>query len=87
MTKSRKRLVIINAIVEKGKCNTYDLHKVVKIIKSACGKRTTFEVYVLFSEISQSVLATPIWMGGITQKIEVGGAVIIAVDACYYEKT
>lgn len=38
------------------------LHKVVKIIKSVCGKRTTVEVNVPYAEISQSVLATPIWM-------------------------
>lgn len=49
-------------------------------------KRTTVEVNVPYAEMSQGVLDTPIWMGDITQKIEVGGAVIIVVDACYYEK-
>lgn len=63
-----------------------NLHKVVPIIKSVCGKRTKVEVNFPYTDMSQDVLATPIWSGGITQRIEVGGAVIIAVDACYYEK-
>ena len=42
------------------------LHEVVKIMKTVCGKKTMVEVNVPDAEMPQGVLATPIWMGGIT---------------------
>ena len=42
------------------------LQEVVKIMKTVCGKKTMVEVNVPDAEMPQGVLATPIWMGGIT---------------------
>lgn len=63
-----------------------NLQKVIKLIKGVCGERTTIDVDIPYSTMSHEMQTVPVWTGGIKQKIEVGGAVIIAVDACYYEK-
>ena len=41
---------------------------------------------VPYNAMAQGMQHAPVWVGGIRQTIEVGGAVIMAVDACYYEK-
>lgn len=62
------------------------LQEVVKIIKAVCGERISVDVDVPYNAMSQGMQSAPVWVGGIRQTIQVGGAVIIAVEACYYEK-
>ena len=62
------------------------LQEVVKVIKAVCGERIKVDVDVPYNAMAQGMQHAPVWVGGIRQSIEVGGAVIMAVDACYYEK-
>lgn len=63
-----------------------NLQDVVKVIKTVCGERVSVDVNVPYNAMVQGTQSAPIWAGGIRQTIQVGGAVIIAVEACFYEK-
>lgn len=65
-----------------------NLKEVTKIIERVCGKRhkVEFDVPCVNYSAGSGSNYLPAWYAGTKKEIEVGGAVIFAVDVCYYEK-
>ena len=65
-----------------------NLKDVTSRIECVCGKRHKVEYDVPCINYSAGAVGSyfPAWYGGTKKEIEVGGAIIFAVDVCYYEK-
>lgn len=63
-----------------------NLEKVARLIEQVCGKRETIEVNVPYMNLSTSNYSMPFAYNSVKQRVEVGGAIIFAVDVCYYSK-
>lgn len=56
-----------------------------RLIEGVCGKRETVEINVPYMGCSGNTFCMPAYQT-VKQKVEVGGAIIFAVDVCYYNK-
>lgn len=56
------------------------------LIEKVCGKRGSIDVNVPYMNFSGSTPNMPFAYNSVKQSVEVGGAVIFAVDVCYYNK-
>ena len=63
-----------------------NLSTVAELIESVCGKRETIDINVPYMNFSGSNHNIPFSYPSVNQRVEVGGAVIFAVDVCYYNK-
>ncbi|MGI6017486.1 MAG: cyclic-di-AMP receptor [Marvinbryantia sp.] len=59
---------------------------VVKLIQEVCGERKTIEVHTPYVNYSGTGHNPSMFCNTLKQKVEVGGAVVFAVDVCYYNK-
>lgn len=62
-----------------------NVEKVAKLVENVCGKRETVEISVPIPSFS-ATYSMPMYYNTAKQKVEVGGAVIFAVDVAYYNR-
>lgn len=62
------------------------LEEVTSLIEKVCGKRETIEVNIPYMSMPGVSPGMPRYYNGGNVKAEVGGAVIFAVDVCFYHK-
>lgn len=63
-----------------------NVKKVAELIEKVCGKRETIDINVPYVNYPVTAQGIPLYCSAVKQKVEVGGAVIFAVDVCYYDK-
>lgn len=59
------------------------MQDVIAIIKKVCGKRQSIDINVPYVDSTGDI---PMTLAGVTQKVEIGGAIIFAVNVDYFEK-
>lgn len=62
------------------------VEKAAELVEKVCGKRQTIDVDVPYVNYPVSAPGVPLYCNSVKQRVEVGGAVIFAVDVCYYSK-